>query len=252
MILYPAIDLKDGQCVRLRQGEMDQATVFNEDPAAQAKTFEDQGFEWLHVVDLNGAFEGKPVNGPAVEAIFAASHLPIQLGGGIRDIDTIANWLDKGIDRVILGTAAVRDPDLVREAARDFPGCIAVGIDARDGKVAIEGWAETSEMTALDLARRFEDAGVAAIIHTDIARDGLLEGLNLDATVELADAVSVPVIASGGLASIDDIKRLVEPACAKLDGAIAGRALYDGRLDAAEALAIIAAKYGHHGVTGQY
>ncbi len=252
MILYPAIDLKDGQCVRLRQGEMDQATVFNEDPAAQAKTFEDQGFEWLHVVDLNGAFEGKPVNGPAVEAIFAASHLPIQLGGGIRDIDTIANWLDKGIDRVILGTAAVRDPDLVREAARDFPGCIAVGIDARDGKVAIEGWAETSEMTALDLARRFEDAGVAAIIHTDIARDGLLEGLNLDATVELADAVSVPVIASGGLASIDDIKRLVEPACAKLDGAIVGRALYDGRLDAAEALAIIAAKYGHHGVTGQY
>ena len=252
MILYPAIDLKDGQCVRLRQGEMDQATVFNEDPAAQAKTFEDQGFEWLHVVDLNGAFEGKPVNGPAVEAIFAASHLPIQLGGGIRDIDTIANWLDKGIDRVILGTAAVRDPDLVPEAARDFPGCIAVGIDARDGKVAIEGWAETSEMTALDLARRFEDAGVAAIIHTDIARDGLLEGLNLDATVELADAVSVPVIASGGLASIDDIKRLVEPACAKLDGAIAGRALYDGRLDAAEALAIIAAKYGHHGVTGQY
>jgi phosphoribosylformimino-5-aminoimidazole carboxamide ribotide isomerase len=252
MILYPAIDLKDGQCVRLRQGEMDQATVFNEDPAAQAKTFEDQGFEWLHVVDLNGAFEGKPVNGPAVEAIFAASHLPIQLGGGIRDIDTIANWLDKGIDRVILGTAAVRDPDLVREAAQDFPGRIAVGIDARDGKVAIEGWAETSEMTALDLARRFEDAGVAAIIHTDIARDGLLEGLNLDATVELADAVSVPVIASGGLASIDDIKRLVEPACAKLDGAIAGRALYDGRLDAAEALAIIAAKYGHHGVTGQY
>jgi len=252
MILYPAIDLKDGQCVRLRQGEMDQATVFNEDPAAQAKIFEDQGFEWLHVVDLNGAFEGKPVNGPAVEAIYAASHLPIQLGGGIRDIDTIANWLDKGIDRVILGTAAVRDPDLVREAARDFPGCIAVGIDARDGKVAIEGWAETSEITALDLARRFADAGVAAIIHTDIARDGLLEGLNLDATVELADAVSVPVIASGGLASIDDIKRLVEPACAKLDGAIAGRALYDGRLDAAEALAIIAAKYGHHGVTGQY
>ena len=252
MILFPAIDLKDGQCVRLRQGEMDQATVFNTDPVAQAKTFENQGFEWLHVVDLNGAFEGKPLNGPAVEAIFEAIHLPMQLGGGIRDIDTIAMWLEKGIDRVILGTAAVRDPDLVREAARDFPGCIAVGIDARDGKVAIEGWAETSEMNAIDLARRFEDAGVAAIIHTDIARDGVLEGLNLDATLELADAVSVPVIASGGLASIDDIKRLVEPACAKLDGAIAGRALYDGRLDAAEALGVIAAKYGHHGVTGQY
>ena len=252
MILFPAIDLKDGQCVRLRQGDMDQATVFNADPAAQAQAFEDQGFEWLHVVDLNGAFEGKPVNGPAVEAIFAAIHLPIQLGGGIRDIDTIALWLDKGIDRVILGTAAVRDPDLVREAARDFPGCIAVGIDARDGKVAIEGWAETSEMTALDLARRFEDAGVAAIIHTDIARDGLLEGLNLEATAELADSVSVPVIASGGLASIDDIKRLVAPRYAKLDGAIAGRALYDGRLDAGEALGLIAAKYGRHGVTGQY
>ncbi len=252
MILFPAIDLKDGQCVRLRQGEMDQATVFNSDPAAQAKTFEDQGFEWLHVVDLNGAFEGKPVNGPAVEAIFEVTHLPIQLGGGIRDIDTIAMWLEKGIDRVILGTAAVRDPDLVREAARDFPGCIAVGIDARDGKVAIEGWAETSEMNAIDLARRFEDAGVAAVIHTDIARDGVLEGLNLEATLELADVVSIPVIASGGLASIDDIKRLVQPACAKLDGAIAGRALYDGRLDAAEALGVIAAKYGHHGVTGQY
>jgi phosphoribosylformimino-5-aminoimidazole carboxamide ribotide isomerase len=252
MILFPAIDLKDGHCVRLRQGEMDQATVFNSDPAAQAKTFEDQGFQWLHVVDLNGAFEGKPVNGPAVEAIFDATHLPMQLGGGIRDIDTIAMWLEKGIDRVILGTAAVRDPDLVREAARDFPGCIAVGIDARDGKVAIEGWAETSEMSAIDLVRRFEDAGVAVIIHTDIARDGVLEGLNLNATLELANAVSVPVIASGGLASIDDIKRLVEPAFAKLDGAIAGRALYDGRLDAAEALGVIAAKYGHHGVTGQY
>jgi phosphoribosylformimino-5-aminoimidazole carboxamide ribotide isomerase len=252
MILFPAIDLKDGQCVRLRQGEMDQATVFNSDPAAQAKTFEDQGFEWLHVVDLNGAFEGEPMNGRAVEAIFEATHLPMQLGGGIRDIDTIAMWLEKGIDRVILGTAAVRDPHLVREAARDFPGCIAVGIDARDGKVAIEGWAETSEMNAIDLARRFEDVGVAAIIHTDIARDGVLEGLNLDATLELADAVSIPVIASGGLASLDDIKRLVEPAFAKLDGAIAGRALYDGRLDAAEALGVIAAKYGHHGVTGQY
>jgi len=252
MILFPAIDLKDGQCVRLRQGEMDQATVFNADPAAQAKAFEDQGFEWLHVVDLNGAFEGKPVNGQAVRAIFEAVQLPIQLGGGIRDLDTIAMWLDTGIDRVILGTAAVRDPDLVRAAARDFPGCIAVGIDARDGKVAIEGWAETSEMTALDLAKRFEDAGVAAIIHTDIARDGVLEGLNLDATLEIAEAVSVPVIASGGLASLDDIKRLLEPRYAKLDGAITGRALYDGSLDAKEALALIAARYAHHGATGQY
>ncbi len=252
MIVFPAIDLKDGQCVRLRQGEMDQATVFNTDPAAQAKAFETQGFEWLHVIDLNGAFEGKPVNGPAVEAIFEAVHLPIQLGGGIRDLDTIAMWLDKGIDRVILGTVAVRDPALVREAARDFPGCIAVGIDARDGKVAIEGWAETSEMTELDLGRRFEDAGVAAIIHTDIARDGLLEGLNLDATIELADALSVPVTASGGLASIDDIKRLLEPRYEKLDGAIAGRALYDGRLDPKEALALIAERYGRHGVAGQY
>jgi len=252
MILFPAIDLKDGQCVRLVQGEMDQATVFNADPAAQAKAFESQGFEWLHVVDLNGAFEGKPVNGAAVEAIFKATHLPIQLGGGIRDLGTIANWLDKGIDRVILGTAAVRDPALVCKAAHDFPGCIVVGIDARDGKVAIEGWAQASEMTALDLARRFEDAGVAAIIHTDIARDGVLEGLNLDATLAIADAVTIPVIASGGLAGIGDIKRLLEPRYAKLDGAIAGRALYDGRLDAKEALALIVARYGHHGATGQY
>jgi phosphoribosylformimino-5-aminoimidazole carboxamide ribotide isomerase len=252
MILFPAIDLKDGQCVRLRQGEMDQATVFNTDPAAQAKLFEDQGFEWLHVVDLNGAFEGKPVNAEAVHAIFDAVHLPIQLGGGIRDLDTVTIWLDMGIDRVILGTAAVRNPALVREAAHDFPGCIAVGIDARDGKVAIEGWAETSEMTALDLARRFEDAGVAAIIYTDIARDGVLQGLNLDATVELARAVTIPVIASGGLASIEDVRKLLEPRYAILDGAIAGRALYDGRLDPNEALTMIAARYGRHGATGQY
>ncbi len=241
MILFPAIDLKDGNCVRLRQGEMAEATVFNPDPAAQARAFEEAGFDWLHVVDLNGAFAGKPVNAPAVEAILASVHIPVQLGGGIRDLDTVVAWLGKGVDRVILGTAAVRDPGLVREAARDFPGCIAVGIDARDGKVAIEGWAETSEMTALDLARRFEDAGVAAIIHTDIARDGVLEGLNLEGTAELARAVSIPVIASGGLASIEDVRRLLESRYRMLEGAIAGRALYDGRLDPRAALALIAA-----------
>lgn len=241
MILFPAIDLKDGQCVRLRQGEMAEATVFNTDPAAQARSFENVGFDWLHVVDLNGAFAGRPVNAPAVEAILAAVHVPVQLGGGIRDLDTVVAWLDKGVDRVILGTAAVRDPKLVREAARDFPGCIVVGIDARDGKVAIEGWAETSEMTVLDLARRFEDAGVAAIIYTDISRDGELQGLNLDGSAEIARAVSIPVIASGGFASIDDVKRLIEPRYRMLDGAIVGRALYDGRLDAREALALIAA-----------
>jgi len=240
MILFPAIDLKDGQCVRLRQGEMDQVTVFNEDPAGQARSFEEQGFEWLHVVDLNGAFAGKPVNASAVEAILAAIHVPVQLGGGIRDLDTIVTWLDKGIDRVILGTAAVRDPALVREAARDFPGCIAVGIDARDGNVAVEGWAETSEMTALELARRFEDAGVAAIIYTDIARDGLLVGFNLDAAAALARAISIPVIVSGGLASIEDLRALLRPDYARLEGAVAGRALYDGRLNATEALALIA------------
>jgi len=248
MILFPAIDLKDGQCVRLRQGEMAEATVFNTDPAAPARDFEDQGFEALHIVDLNGAFAGKPVNAAAVEAILAAVHIPVQLGGGIRDLDTIVTWLEKGVDRVILGTAAVRDPHFVREAARDFPACIAVGIDARDGNVAIEGWAETSEIEAIDLARRFEDAGVAAIIHTDIARDGVLEGLNLDASASIAKAVTIPVIASGGFAGMDDVHRLLEPRYKMLEGAIAGRALYDGRLDPREALALIAANSkSHHG-----
>ncbi len=202
--------------------------------------FESQGFEWLHIVDLNGAFEGKPVNEKAVEDILHAVHIPIQLGGGIRDLDTIVMWLEKGIDRVILGTVAVRDPALVREAARDFPGCIVVGIDARDGKVAVEGWAETSEMTVIDLAREFEDAGVAAIIYTDIARDGVLAGLNLEATATLARATSIPVIASGGLASIEDVRNLLKPQYKMLEGAIVGRALYDGRIDPAEALALLA------------
>lgn len=245
MILFPAIDLKDGNCVRLRQGEMDKATVFNADPVAQARLFEAQGFEWLHLVDLDGAIEGRPMNETAMEAILEAVHIPVQLGGGIRDIETIVTWLDKGVMRVILGTVAVRDPNLVREAARDFPGCIAVSIDARDGNVAIEGWAERGEVTALELARRFEDAGVAAIIYTDIARDGVLAGLNLDTTAALARAISIPVIASGGLASIDDVRRLLRPEYAMLDGAIAGRALYDGRLDPAEALALIASHRSH-------
>jgi phosphoribosylformimino-5-aminoimidazole carboxamide ribotide isomerase len=240
VILFPAIDLKDGACVRLRQGEMESATVFNADPAAQGLAFEAQGFEWLHIVDLNGAFEGKPVNEKAVDEILHAVHVPIQLGGGIRDLDTIVMWLEKGIDRVILGTVAVRDPALVREAAHDFPGCIAVGIDARDGKVAVEGWAETSEVTVIDLARKFEDAGVAAIVYTDIARDGVLAGLNLEATAALARATSIPVIASGGLASIEDVRSLLKPEYRMLEGAIAGRALYDGRIDAGEALALLA------------
>lgn len=239
MILFPAIDLKDGRCVRLVQGDMEQATVFNDDPADQAATFAAQGFEWLHVVDLDGAFAGKPMNAAAVEAILARISLPVQLGGGIRDMKTVDGWLGKGIRRVIIGTAAVRDPAFVREAARLHPGRIAVGIDARDGRVAVEGWAQTSELTAEDLGRRFEDAGVAAIIYTDIARDGILKGINVEATLRLAEAVSIPVIASGGLASIEDVKRLLEPDCAALEGAITGRALYDGRLDPAEAMALI-------------
>ena len=240
MILFPAIDLKDGNCVRLKLGEMDQATVFNTNPAAQARAFETQGFKYLHIVDLNGAFAGKPVNGAAVEAILAAVSMPVQLGGGIRDLATIEAWLAKGVRRVILGTIAVRDPALVREACAKFPGHVAVGIDAKGGKVAVEGWAETSELTAIDLARRFEDAGVAAIIYTDIERDGVLKGLNLPATAELARATRIPVIASGGLASIADVKALLQPEYRMLEGAITGRALYDGRIDPAEALAVLA------------
>ncbi len=239
MILFPAIDLKNGQCVRLEQGDMARATVFNLDPAAQAKTFETQGFEYLHVVDLDGAFAGKPVNAQAVEAMLKVVKFPVQLGGGIRDLATVEAWLSKGIRRVIIGTAAVRDPALVKEAAKKFPGQVAVGLDARDGKVAVEGWAETSTVTALDIARRFEDAGVAAIIFTDIARDGLLKGLNLEVTIALANAISIPVIASGGLASIEDVKALLTPRAKKLEGAISGRAIYDGRIDPAEALALI-------------
>jgi phosphoribosylformimino-5-aminoimidazole carboxamide ribotide isomerase len=241
VILFPAIDLKDGQCVRLKLGEMDEATVFNDDPAAQAAEFEAQGFTYLHVVDLNGAFAGKPVNGAAVEAILERVKMPVQLGGGIRDLATIEMWLTKGIRRVILGTIAVRDPALVREACRQFPGRIAVGIDAKGGKVAVEGWAETSELTAIDLARRFEDAGVSAIVYTDIERDGVLKGLNLPATAELACSTTIPVIASGGLASIDDVKALLTPEYRLLEGAITGRALYDGRIDPAEALKLLAA-----------
>jgi phosphoribosylformimino-5-aminoimidazole carboxamide ribotide isomerase len=241
VILFPAIDLKNGEAVRLQQGDMARATVFNRDPAAQAAQFVQQGFEYLHIVDLDGAFAGRPINAAAVDGILKAVKIPVQLGGGIRDRATIEGWLNKGITRVIIGTAAVRNPELVKEAARAFPGRVAVGLDARDGKVAVEGWAETSELSALEIARRFEDAGVAAIVYTDVSRDGMLKGLNLDATVSLADAVSIPVIASGGLASLDDVRALVAPRAKKLAGAIAGRALYDGRLDAALALSMLRA-----------
>jgi phosphoribosylformimino-5-aminoimidazole carboxamide ribotide isomerase len=241
VILFPAIDLKEGRCVRLKQGDMDQATIFNDDPAAQAATFEAQGFQWLHVVDLDGAFAGKPMNAAAVEAILQGVRFPVQLGGGIRDMKTVEGWLSKGIARVIIGTAAVRDPGFVREAAKAFPGKVAVGIDARDGFVAVEGWAETSALAADDLGRRFEDAGVAAIVYTDIARDGMLQGINWDGTIALAHALTIPVIASGGLASMADIERLCAHDAAILEGAITGRALYDGRIDPAAALARIAA-----------
>jgi phosphoribosylformimino-5-aminoimidazole carboxamide ribotide isomerase len=240
VILFPAIDLKGGECVRLEQGDMARATVFNHDAAAQAAAFEAQGFTHLHVVDLDGAFAGTPVNADAVEAIIDRVSMPVQLGGGIRDIRTAEHWLRRGVRRVIIGTAAVKDPAFVREAARLFPGQVAVGVDARDGLVAVEGWARTSSLGAVELGRRFEDAGVEAIIYTDIARDGLLKGLNVEGTVALADAISIPVIASGGLASLADVERLCQPDCAHIAGAITGRALYDGRLDPAEALAVIA------------
>jgi phosphoribosylformimino-5-aminoimidazole carboxamide ribotide isomerase len=244
VILFPAIDLKDGACVRLEQGDMARATVFHRDPAAQARAFEAQGFEYLHVVDLDGAFAGKPVNIAAVERILKATTIPVQLGGGIRDLATVAAWLDKGVARVVIGTAAVRDPALVAKAATLYPARVAVALDARDGRVAVKGWAETSALTALDIARRFEDAGVAALIHTDISRDGLLTGLNLDAAIALAEAVRVPVIASGGLASLADVAALLRPRARKIAGAIAGRALYDGRLDPAAALALVRAARG--------
>ncbi len=241
MILFPAIDLKDGKCVRLVKGAMDKATVYNENPGEQARAFMDIGFPWLHVVDLDGAIAGKTKNAEAVNAILRSIRptMKVQIGGGIRDRTAIDGWLEKGVTRVILGTAALRDPDLVRDAARQNPGKIAVGIDARGGKVAVEGWTETSAVMALDLGRLFEDAGVAAIIYTDIDRDGVLAGVNWEATIALADAVSIPVIASGGLASMEDIRRLLRPDAARLEGAISGRALYDGRIDPKAALMLL-------------
>lgn len=245
MILFPAIDLKDGNCVRLYKGEMNRVTVFNDDPADQARQFEKAGCEWLHIVDLNGAFAGKPVNEVAVGDILGSVNIPVQLGGGIRDLDTIQAWIEEGISRVILGTVALRDPKLVITAAKKFPGRIAVGIDARDGMVAVEGWAETSDMSAVDLARKFEDAGVCSIIYTDIDRDGTMKGLNVDGTIELADALSIPVIASGGVASLEDLrilKKAGEKATGTIEGAISGRALYDGSLDIREAISLLKGK----------
>ncbi|EEB83422.1 1-(5-phosphoribosyl)-5-[(5-phosphoribosylamino)methylideneamino]imidazole-4-carboxamide isomerase [Roseobacter sp. GAI101] len=238
MILYPAIDLKDGQAVRLVHGDMDQSTVFNDDPAAQARAFVDAGCTWLHLVDLNGAFEGKPVNAAPVEAILKSCDVPAQLGGGIRDMATIEAWLDKGLARVILGTVAVENPDLVREAARAFPGKVAVGIDARGGRVATKGWATETDVMVTDLAKSFEDAGVAAIIYTDILRDGAMGGPNIEATADLARAVSIPVIASGGVSSLDDLIAL--KATQVISGAISGRALYDGAIDLEQALKALA------------
>jgi len=241
MILYPAIDLKGGQCVRLLRGEMASVTVFNEDPAAQARAFADKGCEWLHLVDLDGAVAGKPVNGPAIEAILRAITIPAQLGGGLRDLETISTWLGAGVQRAILGTAALRNPELVREACKRFPKRVAVGIDARDGFVAIEGWATTSTVRAIELGLRLEDAGAAAIIYTDISRDGAMTGVNVEATVELAWALTTPVIASGGVASLDDLRALKDEAGAGIEGVICGRALYDGRIDPAAAIKLLKA-----------
>jgi len=239
MILYPAIDLKDGACVRLLRGDMTAVTVYNQDPAEQARQFAQSGFTWLHLVDLNGAVEGKPVNAKAVEAIIAATKLPIQLGGGIRSIATVEDWLSRGVERVVLGTAAVRNPTLVKEACAKFPGRVAVSIDSREGLVAVEGWRETSTMRTLDLALDMEQAGVAAIVFTDINRDGAMGGINLEATVDLAFALTTPVIASGGVSSIEDIAAVKKEESSGIAGVICGRALYDGRVDPAAALAIM-------------
>jgi phosphoribosylformimino-5-aminoimidazole carboxamide ribotide isomerase len=239
MIFFPAIDLKDGQCVRLFQGDMNRVTVFGDDPPGQAKGFADAGAQWLHVVDLNGAVSGRPVNDEAVSGILDMVDIPVQLGGGIRDMQSIDFWLDRGVRRVILGTVAVRDPDLVKQACARHPGRVALGIDARDGMVAVEGWTELSEITGLDLAKKFEDCGAAAIIYTDIARDGAMDGPNIEATVELANAVSVPVIASGGVSSLDDLEALKDAGAGLLEGVISGRALYDGRIDLAAAVGLL-------------
>ncbi|MGP1394048.1 MAG: 1-(5-phosphoribosyl)-5-[(5-phosphoribosylamino)methylideneamino]imidazole-4-carboxamide isomerase [Inquilinaceae bacterium] len=238
MILFPAIDLKDGVCVRLVRGDMDEATVFNSDPADQARRFADQGFSWIHVVDLNGAFAGRPVNADAVDGILAAVDRPIQLGGGIRSLETVEMWLERGVRRVVLGTAALENPDLVRQACRAYPGRVAVGIDARNGMVAVDGWSRTSKVKALDVALRFEDCGAAAIVYTDIDRDGVLGGVNVEATADLAFALTTPVIASGGIASLDDLRALLAEEASGIAGAVCGRAFYDGRIDPAAALAV--------------